>query len=186
MMKIRKTHFKNYPCKGMTFIEVLVALFILVTGVLGAVAMQATVKKGSFDAMQRSVASALAQDIVERMRGNDATALGGYVKSDYGVTLDGVPDKRCNTFAGACTPAEMVTNDLYEWEAALMGADVLKGTAKVGGLVGGRACITNNLNAFTIVVSWQGRTDISDSKKANDCGTTGDKRRQVIVEAFIN
>ena len=63
--------------KGMTFIEVLVALLILVTGILGAVAMQATAKKGSFDAMQRSVASALAQDILERMRSNDSTALSG-------------------------------------------------------------------------------------------------------------
>ena len=59
----------------MTFIEVLIALVILIMGILGAVAMQATAKKGSFDAMQRSVASALAQDIIERMRGNDATAL---------------------------------------------------------------------------------------------------------------
>ena len=55
----------------MTFIEVLIALVILIMGILGAVAMQATAKKGSFDAMQRSVASALAQDIIERMRGND-------------------------------------------------------------------------------------------------------------------
>ena len=59
--------------KGMTFIEVLIALVIMVTGILGAVAMQATAKKGSFDAMQRSLASSLAQDIIERMRSNNAT-----------------------------------------------------------------------------------------------------------------
>lgn len=61
--------------KGMTLIEVLVALVILVTGIFGAVAMQASAKKGSFDAMQRSVASALAQDIIERMRSNDSDVL---------------------------------------------------------------------------------------------------------------
>jgi len=171
---------------GMTFIEVLVALFILATGVLGAVAMQATVKKGSFDAMQRSLASALAQDIVERMRNNDATALAGYMKTNYGVALDAVPAKRCNTPATVCDAAEMITNDTYEWEAVLMGADVYHGLNKTGGLVGGRACISNTLQAITVVISWQGRTSISDAKKVNGCGTAGDKRRQVIVEAFIN
>lgn len=171
---------------GMTFIEVLVALFILVTGLLGAVAMQLSVKKGSFDAMQRSLASALAQDIVERMRSNDPTALANYMKTDYGAALDAVPAKRCNTAATVCTPAEMVINDTYEWEAALMGANVLQGTVNTGGLVGGRACISNVLNAITVVVSWQGRVEISDSKKADTCGTAGNKRRQVIVEAFIN
>jgi len=171
--------------KGMTFIEVLVALFILVTGIIGAVAMQASAKKGSFDAMQRSVASALAQDILERMRSNDSTALSGYAKNDYGVKLDDVPAKRCNTAANVCTPAEMLINDMYEWEMAVIGADVTNNSTNVAGLIGSRACISHVLNAVTIVVSWEGRTEISDSKK-NDCGTAGTKRRQVIVEAFIN
>ncbi|MEW6991035.1 type IV pilus modification protein PilV [Colwelliaceae bacterium 6441] len=170
---------------GMTFIEVLVALFILVTGVLGAVAMQASVKKGSFDAMQRSLASALAQDIVDKMRSNDPLALAGYVRSDYGVALDAVPASRCRTVAAICTPAEMVINDRYEWEAALMGANVLQGASNAGGLVGARGCITSNLNSFTVVVSWQGRVETSDDPNANVCGIAGDKRRQVIVEAFI-
>ena len=182
---MKKVSLKNKQL-GMTFIEVLVALFILVTGVLGAVAMQATVKKGSFDAMQRSLASALAQDIIERMRSNDAATLAGYMKTNYGVALDAVPAKRCNTVASICTPAEMVTNDTYEWEAELMGANVTQGSVNAGGLVGGRACISNVLNAITVVVSWQARVETSDSKKANSCGTAGNKRRQVIVEAFIS
>lgn len=173
---------------GMTFIEVLIALFILVTGILGAVAMQASAKKGSFDAMQRSLASALAQDIIERMRANDADALASYAKTDFGVALDSVPAKRCNLSTNVCTPAEMVINDMYEWELALMGADVLQGTAKskAGGLVGARGCIAQAANAVTVVISWQGRTDITDSKKVAGCGIAGSKRRQIVVEAFIN
>jgi len=175
----------NLKSKGMTLIEVLIAMFILVSGILGAVAMQASAKKGSFDAMQRSVASALAQDIIERMRSNDATALVGYAGTDYGATLNSVPASRCHSTATLCTPAEMIVNDLYEWEMALMGADVMQGTDKVAGLTGARACITHVTNAVTVVISWQGRTAISDSQK-NSCGTSGAKRRQVIVEAFIN
>lgn len=169
----------------MTFIEVLVAVIILVTGILGAVAMQASAKKGSFDAMQRSVASALAQDIVERMRSNNPAALGGYAGTDYGDTLDSIPAKRCNTLAGLCTPGEMVINDRYEWEMSLMGADVVNEDNNVAGLTGVRGCISQVLNSVTVVISWEGRTKISDAAK-DSCGSAGSKRRQVIVKAFIN
>lgn len=171
--------------KGLTFIEVLVAVFILVTGILGAVAMQASAKKGSFDAMQRSVASALAQDIIERMRSNDSTALASYAGTDYGETLNDVPDKRCTSVAGICSAVEMVINDQYEWESSLMGANVVNDGNNLAGLVGVRGCISHNLNAVTVVISWEGRTEIADAKKST-CGTAGSKRRQVIVEAFIN
>lgn len=171
--------------KGLTFVEVLVAVFILVTGILGAVAMQASAKKGSFDAMQRSVASALAQDIIERMRSNNAATLAGYAGTNYGETLDSVPDKRCNTIAGLCSPIEMMTNDRYEWEVSLMGADVMNNGSKRAGLTGVRGCISQVANAVTVVVSWEGRTEISDAAK-DSCGTAGKKRRQVMVKAFIN
>jgi len=182
---------------GMTFIEVLIALVIMVTGILGAVAMQATAKKGSFDAMQRSLASSLAQDIVERMRSNDATQLSQYIGYDYGVSL-GSSVPACTTTAG-CGSANMVTNDLYEWELALMGANVKKATSNVGGLINSRACIAVSGNAVTVAITWQGRTETKDSRTTIDTGTdadgnatTGtcggsadDKRRQVLVEAFI-
>ena len=171
--------------KGLTFIEVLVAVFILVTGILGAVAIQASAKKGSFDAMQRSVASALAQDILERMRSNNATALAGYAGTNYGETLDSVPAKRCNTMVAICTPAEMVINDKYEWEMSLMGADVINDGNNIAGLTGVKGCISHALNAVTVVVSWEGRTEIADAAK-DSCGSAGSKRRQVIVKAFIN
>ena len=179
--------------KGMTFIEVLVAMVILVTGILGAVAMQAVAMKGSFDAMQRSLASSLAQDIIERMRSNSATALTSYSKNDYGVTLDSKPGNRCNNTV-ACTPAIMSTNDQYEWELALMGADVKQGTKNAGGLINARACINvsgASNNIVTVVVTWQGRTKLSDGRTAIDgdgnlCGGGSDnKRRQVKIDAFV-
>lgn len=182
MMK-RITNYSQ-KARGMTFIEVLIALVIMVTGILGAVAMQAMAKKGSFDAMQRSLASSLAQDIIERMRSNDATALGNYAGTDYGVTLNAIPSKRCIASDGLCTSAEMNTNDLYEWESALMGADVKKGSSNAGGLVDARACVTVNNNAINVVITWQGRTEIVNGS-TEGCGDSGNKRRQVLVEAFI-
>ena len=170
---------------GMTFIEVLVALVLIVTGILGAVAMQATAKKGSFDAMQRSLASSLAQDIIERMRVNDPTALANYAGTDYGAALNAAPGNRCDDPAAVCTPAAMNTNDEYEWELALMGADALQGTTKVGGLTGARGCITvTNTNEVSVTISWQGRTKTTDSSTGT-CGTSGKKRRQITIGAFI-
>jgi len=176
--------------KGMTFLEVLIALVIMVTGILGAVAMQVTAKQGSFDAMQRSLASSVAQDIIARMRAhapslNPNLALNTYARTDYGSALDAVPGNRCAGIV-ACTVAEMVANDMFEWERALMGGDTTLGVASVGGLVGGRGCITQVGNAYTVVVSWQGRTNTVDAGAgAGACGISGTKRRQVIVQAFI-
>lgn len=173
--------------KGMTFLEVLIAVVIIVTGILGAVAMQATAKQASFDAMQRSIASSLAQDIIARMRVNAPLAnpnatLNQYVGADYGNSLN-VPGNRCDTVPG-CGSANMISNDIYEWELALIGADVSSGTYSVGGLVGAEACITEVNNLYTVIISWQAKGEVADSS-TNTCGASGDKRRQVVIRSFI-
>ena len=171
--------------KGITFIEVLVALLIMVTGILGAIAMQANAKKGGFDAMQRSLASSMAQDIIERMRGNNSAALNLYAaNSPYGSgKIAAAPT--CNSPANLCTPAQMVTHDLYGWEQALMGADATSGASNTGGLVGGTGCITVVGNAVTVVVSWQGKAETVDANQAAGCGDAGNTRRQLMIDAFI-
>jgi len=177
--------------KGVTFLEVLIAMVILVTGILGAVAMQATAKQSSFDAMQRSLASSLAQDIISRIRANDATNLALYVSNpsdNYGEVLDTEPDEafRCNLPMVMCTPQELATHDRYEWELALLGGDVIRLNGdRNGGLINGRGCVFQTGNALTVVVSWNGRNEIRDSNKSEACGTASLQRRQVVVEAFI-
>ncbi|MGV2873004.1 type IV pilus modification protein PilV [Colwellia sp. E150_009] len=171
--------------KGMTFIEVLVAFVIIVTGILGAVAMQANAKKGSFDAMQRSLASSLAQDIVARMRANNPANLAAYAGTDYGGNNYAAPANRCNLFGALCTPAQIVVNDQHEWEQAIMGADVTLAGDSAGGLLGGLGCVFVNANAITVVINWQGKQAMTDANKAAACGATSDKRRQVVVQAFI-
>ena len=185
MNKLSMLSSDKHTQKGMTFLEVLIALVIMVTGILGAVAMQVTAKQGSFDAMQRSLASSLAQDIIARVRANNPNNLAAYEADDYGATLNAEPGLRCARVDALCTPAEIVTNDIYEWELALVGGDVTAQGNNRGGLVGGRGCIFQNGNALTVVVSWQGRNEIKDSKKSDGCGVADKKRRQVVVQAFI-
>ncbi|MEI6893818.1 MAG: type IV pilus modification protein PilV [Colwellia sp.] len=171
--------------KGMTFIEVLIALVIIVTGILGAVAMQATAKQASFDAMQRSLASSLAQDIIARMRANDPANLEAYALDNYGDTLDAKPELRCDLVTALCNSTQLATNDRYEWELALLGGDVTDSdNNNTGGLINGRGCITYEENQLEVVVSWYGRNEIKDINKS-DCADGGGKRRQVVVHAFI-
>lgn len=188
-----KSHIKKEI--GMTFIEVLVALVIIVTGILGAVAMQATAKKGSFDAMQRSLASALAQDMLERMRSNDALPINGILNTyagTYGAADPGeAPVPACNASAALCNSAQMVATDLYQWTQLLRGANVTSGGQNAGGLINATGCVTENNNAVTVTVSWQGRTSTQDGAAAAAfttnaaCGTANDQRRQVHIQAFI-
>lgn len=177
---------------GVTFIEVLVSFFILATGILGAVAVQASAQKGSFDAMQRSVATMYAQNIIERIRSNDSdtTVLERY-EGTYGVSSNlGIPAKLCNNIANLCTAEEMVSNDLYEWEQLLQGADVTFGNANAGGLVQSNGCIEHSNNSVTVVVSWESRVSTIDAANAGDalesgCGAASNQRRQIVFETFI-
>lgn len=174
---------------GMTFLEVLIALVILVTGILGAVALQVVAKKSSFDSMQRSLASSLAQDIIERMRGNNSNNIDLYeVGSPFG-NGDAKARIDCSLLASNCTPEQLTFYDLFEWEQSLIGTGTKNGLLNVGGLVDGVGCINIDGNRVKIVVSWQGRTDLSDGASSTtgdtNCGTLGNKRRQVVVNAFI-
>jgi type IV pilus assembly protein PilV len=170
--------------QGMTFIEVMVAMLIMVSGILGSVAMVAIAKKVSFDAMQRSLASTLAQDMLYRMRNNDSANLQWYAGNDYGETLNALPATSCDTQANLCTPLEMATYDLYEWESTLMGANATLGDKNVGGLINTRACVSVVDNAVTVVITWEGREEIANGS-TEGCGTTGNKRRQTLVEGFV-
>ena len=171
--------------RGMTFIEVLVASIIMVTGIFGSVAMQATAKQSSFDAMQRSLASSLAQDLIEKMRGNKESNLSLYAaKSPYGTGKIGSAPT-CNSSSTLCTSTQMVTHDLFGWEQALMGATVKNENNNVGGFVGGIGCVSVNGQAVTVVITWQGRIQSVDGNKAANCGSSASTRRQIVVSAFI-
>ena len=169
----------------MTFIEVLVALFVLVTGVLGAVAMQTTAKKGSFDALQRSIASSLAQDIIERMRNNDADAvtLEGY-EGVYGASSETPPSPLCETEATACNSAQMRQYDLYEWTEMIRGGEAILDSSNVGGLVNALGCIEHTNQVVTITIVWDGRTETTDGGESG-CGSTSLKRRQIKFTSYI-
>jgi type IV pilus assembly protein PilV len=71
---------------GFSLIEVMVALLVTSVGLLGLASLQLVSLKQNHGAYLRSQATALAHDMVERMRANRQQALSGAYDVDFGDT----------------------------------------------------------------------------------------------------
>lgn len=104
---------------GFNLIEVLVALVVISIGLLGLAILQMTSLQQNQSAYYRSQATLLAYDITDRMRANmDEVAAGGY----FIATASGAVTSGCINYLGSasgCTPEEMASNDIAEWQASL-------------------------------------------------------------------
>jgi type IV pilus assembly protein PilV len=147
--------------RGLTLIEVLVTLVILVFGLLGIAAFQAKAQVGAVEAYQRAQAVVLLQDMRARLAGNPAHA-GDYKTDDPVGTGDGQPDD-CSTAASTAA------SDLCEWSRALKGAALAAGAnaSAASTVIGARGCV-EELQAkdetpglckpgiYRVTVAWQG------------------------------
>ncbi len=126
---------------GTSLIEILVAVVVLSTGLLGMVALQAKALRNNQSSLERSQAVVLTYSILERMRANAAAAESNAY--DY-------------TWSAAC-PApgngSLANNDLTNWI----------GEVRAG--LGQGACgnITCNGNLCTIFVQWDDTRGIAGS-----------------------
>lgn len=94
---------------GFTLLEVLIALLVLSIGLLGLAGLQAKGLRYNQSAYLRSVATAQAYNMADRIRANRAGASAG----DYD-NVSGLPSyTNCDT--NACTPAQMAAFDVYQW-----------------------------------------------------------------------
>jgi len=148
-------------------IEVAIAMLVFAVGVMGMMAMQVGAKRTSYEAAQRSIATSLSRDILERMRSNPAV-LDDYVIDEV-ITL-ATPAKDCSTTD--CTPAELAAYDLWDWTEIVRGANekvTIDGTTtEGGGLVEPLACITNTDGSVTVAIVWKGVKELADPNEP--CG----------------
>jgi type IV pilus assembly protein PilV len=103
---------------GFTIIEVLVAVLVLAIGLLGIAGLQAAGLRNNQSAYQRTQATILAYDIVDRMRVNRTLAEDG--PNPYQINFadsPAVPPVNCH--AAACTPTQLAAFDLYAWTQQL-------------------------------------------------------------------
>ena len=179
-------------------IEALIAFVILSVGLLGIVSLQALSKQSQHQAVQRARAISMADSIVERIRINP----GGLATYNIGTTALGggtvasEPTPNCRT--ASCTPAQLATHDLWEWEQALDGAMVKAGTTNTSGLIAPKGCIVFNAapsrtrtGVVNVIVQWQGLHESTDAVRSGEVSCGGavagsDKyRRQVSVNTFV-
>lgn len=119
---------------GFTLIEVLVAVVILAFGLLGVAGLMVTGIQYTYSSQQRSIATQLAYDMIDRMRSNQAgvaladSASGGgsYHRPITDVAGSGSPyivqKTACIGNVAAttgCLPGDMADQDSYEWQQAV-------------------------------------------------------------------
>lgn len=108
---------------GAGLIEVLIAVLVLAVGLLGFAGLQTQALRMNYDALQRSRASMMAEDLFDRMRANRQGALTGSGYEFTNMTADDVlpavlPD--CNV--SDCNPDQMAAWDVNDWLTRLTDA----------------------------------------------------------------
>lgn len=185
--------------RGFTLLEAMIALLIFGVGLLTVASLQAVAKRANYEAIQRTTASHLAFDMLERMRAN-ANALDFYYGAGEVVLGGGargaepVPD--CDNPADGCLSADLAIHDLWEWETRLDGATEVSGGTNTGGLVSPTACIrgpaAGGAGVHTIAIAWRGVTELTNPT-ADTCGdasglygAANEFRRVLVIQTFIS
>ena len=138
--------------RGVSMIEVLVALLILTVGLLGVAGLQTQMQTTQLEAYQRSQAIVLMQDMVDRVNANRRNVASYVTASPLGTanTLD------CSA------PTTIAAKDLCAWSNLLLGASEVTGGNKVGAMIGARGCVTLPVATMPrqaiVSVVWQGLT----------------------------
>lgn len=135
---------------GFTLVEVLVALVVLAFGMLALARLLARAGEAEIEAVQRTQAMALAQDMVDRINLNRRNAnqyVGEYV-------VQSGPRQCVN---GADPATAVYERDRCEWTNQLQGAQVLDEGRPIGAPLAARGCITSPApNVYVVAVAWQG------------------------------
>ena len=94
-------------------LEVLISIVIIAFGLLGVAGLQAFALKNNNSASLRTTATILAADMMERMRTNHL-GLADYNKTSLADYENAVAT--CLAVGGACSPSQLASNDLAEWQ----------------------------------------------------------------------
>ena len=137
-MRMIDSHPGRRAARGVSLIEVLVALVILSVGVLALSRLQATQLRANTGAYLRTQAAIQAYDMADRMRANQA----GVDAGNYDA-VTGIPSNP-GCIATGCTTAELADFDAWEWNTQ---------NARV--LPNGTGTIVAAGNVHTITIAWQ-------------------------------
>lgn len=108
---------------GFSLIEVLIAVFVLCTGLLGMLALQLSTLRAAQEAHFETVALHLASDMAEQMR-NDAgssEARQQWEQFDFDAptATSAAPVDTCFGTEAACSPAQLAAFDIGQWKSRI-------------------------------------------------------------------
>lgn len=164
---------------GFTLIEVMIAIVIFSIGLLGVAAMQFVGLRDSNRSNDRSVATVLAYDIIDRIRANPQGAQAGGYEIDptagnhpSAPTVAGgaYPEDHCKTdFTGTatadiCSSDEMAAADAYDWFISVQNA-LPGGLAEVSctDSIAGDGITCSQGSTYTVTILW-------DDERSGDTG----------------
>jgi type IV pilus assembly protein PilV len=180
----------------MGLIEVLVAVLVFAVGLLGLLGAQISAKKNAMEALQRSVATGLARDLLERMRSNPGQLTAYQLDNVTPASAPPTAATACARPAVAavgglgCSPAELSDHDVEEWLQRLAGAAAVATPGgeerPVAGLLEPRACVAVTSGRVRVAIAWRGLEPMASSAESS-CGAgggwygPGDELRRVLV-----
>jgi type IV pilus assembly protein PilV len=183
--------------RGIGMFEFIIALLIFSMGMMGLLSAQLAGKKAGYEAAQRSIATTLVRDMLERMRANP-DQIAAYRVTEVGDVGHRMPAPGADCDTTACSAAQLATFDVWQWESLLLGESEKLSGVYAGGLVAPRACIISDGGMVDVTISWLGATP-SQQATAASCGgedpgsngapgdTNGNtlRRRQLTISTFI-
>lgn len=150
---------RRHSNSGFTMLEVLISIVILAFGLLGIAGLQVFALANSQNASQRLTATALANDMADRLKTN----MGGVDSGSYNApNLSSYKSRSGCTAVGAnCTPEEAATNDLFEWQN-MVAANLPNGVGIVcrdstpddGANASSHGCDNNGIVMYVIKIWW--------------------------------
>ncbi|MEH6650220.1 MAG: type IV pilus modification protein PilV [Motiliproteus sp.] len=102
--------------RGVSMLEVLIAMVLLITALIGATALQITGLQTNRSAYYRSQASVIAYNIADRIRINGRYALVDSDRYNLDTSSAALPSvSSCATSTNGCSEANLRNLDLLEW-----------------------------------------------------------------------
>jgi type IV pilus assembly protein PilV len=140
--------------RGVSLVEVLVALVVLSVGLLGVAALLVTSVQGTRTALYRTNAINLVSDMADRIRAN---AVAGAAYAGNGVAAD------CQTWrtdadverSTNCTPAQLAADDVDRWRSAIRDTFPRVSGTIPSGTVQFFAGTPTTPQRYRITVAWQ-------------------------------
>lgn len=161
-------------------LEILVSILIMVVGMLGFIGLQARAQVAEVEAYQRGQALILVQDMVDRLNTNRKAA-GCYAITTSAATgspalgTGYVGTPTCTATVGTTATRAVASQDLQDWNNALLGTTETLGGNPVGTILGARGCVAFSAatQQYRIAVAWQGLVATVAPTAANAAATCG-------------